>query len=91
MALVLTQPLTEMSTRNLPGVRGGRPARKADSLTAICEPIVKKMWEPQHLTTLGASMVCYRDSFTLLEYLIFHLLFLSKGQEGPRRLACPPN
>jgi hypothetical protein len=34
-----TQPLTEMSTTNLP--RGkGRPARKADNLTAICEPIV---------------------------------------------------
>jgi hypothetical protein len=34
-----TQPLTEMSTRNLPGGKG-RPARKADNLTAICEPIV---------------------------------------------------
>jgi hypothetical protein len=34
-----TQPLTDMSTRNLPGVKG-RPAREADNLTAICEPIV---------------------------------------------------
>jgi hypothetical protein len=34
-----TQPLREMSTGNLPGGKG-RPARKADSLTAICEPIV---------------------------------------------------
>jgi hypothetical protein len=34
-----TQPITEMSTRNLPGgIR--RPARKADNLTAICEAIV---------------------------------------------------
>jgi hypothetical protein len=23
------------------------------------------MWEPQHLTTLWASMACYRDSLTL--------------------------
>jgi hypothetical protein len=39
MALESTQSLTEMSTRNLP--RGkGRPARKADNLTAIYEPIV---------------------------------------------------
>jgi hypothetical protein len=38
MALGPTQPLTEMSARNLPGGKG-RPARKAD-LTAICEPIV---------------------------------------------------
>jgi hypothetical protein len=39
MALGSTQPLTEMSTRNLPkGI--GRPARKADNFNAICEPIV---------------------------------------------------
>jgi hypothetical protein len=36
MALGLTQPLTEMSTRNLPGGKK-RPARKADNLGAICE------------------------------------------------------
>jgi hypothetical protein len=39
MALESTQPLTEMSTRNLSGDKG-RPVRKADNLTAICEPIV---------------------------------------------------
>jgi hypothetical protein len=39
MALGSTQPLTEMSTRNLPGGKG-RPARKVGNLTAICEPIV---------------------------------------------------
>jgi hypothetical protein len=39
MALGSTQPLKEMSTRNLPGGKG-RPARKADNFTAICEPIV---------------------------------------------------
>jgi hypothetical protein len=39
MTLGSTQPLTEMSTRNLPGGKG-RSAGKADNLTAICEPIV---------------------------------------------------
>jgi hypothetical protein len=39
MALESTQPLTEMSTRNIPGGKE-QPARKADNLTAICEPIV---------------------------------------------------
>jgi hypothetical protein len=39
MGLGSTQPLAEMSTMNLPGGTG-RPARKADNLTAICEPIV---------------------------------------------------
>jgi hypothetical protein len=62
MALGSTQPLTEMSTGNLPGDKG-RQARKADNLTAICEPIVCKTWEPRRLTTLWASTACYRDSF----------------------------
>jgi hypothetical protein len=39
MALRSTQPLIEMSTRNLPGGKEW-PARKADKLTAICEPTV---------------------------------------------------
>jgi hypothetical protein len=38
MALGSTQPLTEISTRNLLGGKG-QPARKADKLTAISEPI----------------------------------------------------
>jgi hypothetical protein len=39
MALGSTKPLTEMSTRNLPG-GNGRPARKTDNFTAICDPLV---------------------------------------------------
>jgi hypothetical protein len=39
MALGLTQPLTEMSTRNLSGGKK-RPVRRADDLAAICEPTV---------------------------------------------------
>jgi hypothetical protein len=39
MALESTQPVRDISTRNLPGGEG-RPLRKADNLTAICEPIV---------------------------------------------------
>jgi hypothetical protein len=51
-------PLTEMSTR------AAGAMRKADNLTAICEPIVYKMWEPRRLTTLWASTACYKDRFT---------------------------
>jgi hypothetical protein len=39
MTLGPAQRLTGMSTRNIPGGKG-RPARKADNLTTICEPIV---------------------------------------------------
>jgi hypothetical protein len=38
-ALWSTQSLTEMSARNIRGGKG-RPAREADNLTAICEPII---------------------------------------------------
>jgi hypothetical protein len=40
MALGSTQPLTEISTRNLPVVKGGRQACKDENLTAIWESIV---------------------------------------------------
>jgi hypothetical protein len=39
MALGLTQFLTEMSTRNLPGGKG-QLARKTDNLTSNYEPII---------------------------------------------------
>jgi hypothetical protein len=36
---------------------------EADNLTAICELIVKTMWDPQRLTTLQASMAHYRELY----------------------------
>jgi hypothetical protein len=41
MAPGSTQTLTQMSTGNIPGGKE-RPGRKADNLTANCEPIVYK-------------------------------------------------
>jgi hypothetical protein len=45
MAMGFTQPLTEMSTRNLPGGNAW-PARKAVNLTAICEPGILDVSQP---------------------------------------------
>jgi hypothetical protein len=58
-----------MSTRYLPGGEG-RPARKIDNLTAICEPNVYKMWEPRRFTTLRplTRMAILTLLFTLLEF-----------------------
>jgi hypothetical protein len=65
--------------RNLPGGKG-RPVRKADNLTAICEPIVLKIWEPRRLTTLWASTECYTDSFTFLSIIIIIIMcYISCG------------
>jgi hypothetical protein len=77
MALGSTQPLTEMSTRNVAGCEG-RPARKADNLTAICEQIVYKMWKPRRLTILWAFKACYKDSFTyfLLFCYFYYFIFI---------------
>jgi hypothetical protein len=73
MALGTTQPLTEMSTRNLTGGKR-RPALKADNLTPICEPIVQKMWEPRRLTTLWASTASYKEGFTYLYPYLSYML-----------------
>jgi hypothetical protein len=81
MALGMTQSLRELCTRNLPEGKG-RPPRKADNLTTICESNVWKMWEPQHPTNLRAFTACYRDSFTLTFYL-----FLSVRQTIPTALS----
>jgi hypothetical protein len=60
MALRSTHPLTEMSTKNLPGGKEWSML-KAEDLTAMFEPIVQKTWHPRRLKTVWA---CYRDSFT---------------------------
>jgi hypothetical protein len=52
MALGSTQPVTEMSTGNLPGAKGWL-AHKAGNLATICEPIVLKMWESRYLNPVG--------------------------------------
>jgi hypothetical protein len=39
MVLGLTQPLTEMITKDIPGDEA-RPGSMADNFTSICEPIV---------------------------------------------------
>jgi hypothetical protein len=69
MAVQSTQHLTEMNNKNPPEGKG-RPARKADNLTAICEPVVGEMWEPRRLRTLWASTACYRDSFNFFNLLL---------------------
>jgi hypothetical protein len=61
---------------NIPGGEG-RPARKADNLTAICDPIVYKMWEPQHLTALWVSTARYSDTFTFFIFLSSTITFFS--------------
>jgi hypothetical protein len=33
-----------------------RPVRKADSLTANCEPTVYTLWDPHHLTALQGGL-----------------------------------
>jgi hypothetical protein len=86
MALESTQPLREMSTtRNLPGCKGP-PARKAGKLAAISEPNVQKMWKPRCLTTLRASTVCYRDSFTVTLSL-FTARFIGMNERVRKKFA----
>jgi hypothetical protein len=75
MALGSTQPPIEMSTRNVPGGKG-RPACKADNLTAICEPIVyKNVGASTSHNSMWSSRACYRDRFTL--FFVFFFTYTS--------------
>jgi hypothetical protein len=71
MALGSTQPLTEMSTRNLPEGKG-RPARKTDNLTAICEPIVwrkcGRFTDPLRNSSLGivSARTCLSSRYQVM-------------------------
>jgi hypothetical protein len=43
IVIIIIITLTEINTRNFPGGKGrpaGRPARKDDNLTTVCEPTV---------------------------------------------------
>jgi hypothetical protein len=77
MALGSAQPLTEMSTRNLPGSKG-RPARLADNLTAICEP--------RCLKTVWAFMACYGIALPLHFIRRVNRTSLLRVSEFPGRL-----
>jgi hypothetical protein len=55
MTLGSTRLYAEMSMRNLPAGKG-RPARKADNFTVICESTILETCRPT---------ACCRDSFTL--------------------------
>jgi hypothetical protein len=52
-----TQPLTVMSTRNLPGGQGS-PARKVEIPPPSVSRLSRKIWEPRRLTTLWDSTTC---------------------------------
>ena len=63
MTLGLTQPLTEMSTRNISwGVKGGRSVGLT-TLPPSCAECLE-IWQPQPTGTLKACPGLYRNFFT---------------------------
>jgi hypothetical protein len=62
MVLGSTQPLVKMSTRNIPGGKGGRCVRLRTSPLSRAE--CHETWEPKRPGTLWATPGLLRDSFT---------------------------
>jgi hypothetical protein len=77
MALGSTQPLTGLSTRNLLGCKG-RPALRADKLTAIFEPTVwTKCGNLDVSQPCGSSRPVTRIALLLLLLLLIALFLFS--------------
>jgi len=64
MALGSTQPLVKMSTRNIPGGKGGRCVRMTTSPPSRAE--CHEIWEPKRPGTLWATPGLLQDSFMFL-------------------------
>jgi hypothetical protein len=56
-----TQLRTEKSTRKYSSCKG-RPVRKADNFTAICEQIAQKIWEVRRLKNMQSYKAYHRDN-----------------------------
>jgi len=65
MALGSTQPLTEMSTRNISWEGKGGRCVVLTTLPPSCADCLE-MWEPQCPGTLRAFSGLYRDCFTFI-------------------------
>jgi hypothetical protein len=79
MALGSTQPLTETSTRNLLGGKG-RPARKADNPTVICEPTLYKASTSHDLTDLhGLLQVSFTENISWTNRMLLGFGWLRTG------------
>jgi hypothetical protein len=74
-----TQPLTEATTRNIPGDKGWSTRKADNTYRHVWADRLEKMWEPQRLTTLWAFTACYRDNFTFNFLTIQCTLYLMWG------------
>jgi hypothetical protein len=72
MALRSTQPLTEISTRNISWGKGGRCVGLT-TLPLLCTDCIK-IWEPQPLEPSGPVKVCYGIALPLICFKVNYKL-----------------
>jgi hypothetical protein len=80
ISLESTHPLTEMSTRNLPGSKGW-PGRKAGKLTAICEPIVWTKCSSLDVSQSCGPSRCVTGIALPLSYLSYRRTMMKEGKK----------
>ena len=81
MALGSTQPLVQMSTRNIPWGNGGRCVRLTTSPPSCAE--CHEIWEPKPPGTLWATPGLLRGCCTFT-FLLFRVLAISAELNGTR-------
>jgi hypothetical protein len=86
MALGSTQPLVKMSTRNIPGGKGGRCVRLT-SPPSRAE--YHEIWEPKPPGTLWATSGLLQDCFTLMGPYRISLYLTHTFQSRLRFTRCP--
>jgi hypothetical protein len=76
-----TLPLTEMRTRNLPRHKG-RPENKADNLTAIREPIIRKCSSLDVSQSYGSSRLVTGITSSFLRAMEWNVLRLWQKEKA---------
>jgi hypothetical protein len=87
MALGSTKSVVKMSTRNIPGGKGGRCVRVTTSPPSRAE--CHEIWEPKPLGTLWTTPGLLWDSYILVGFIIKACQIVLETDDGKNIIEAP--